>query len=65
LLVLVFRSSGHLAAAYGIAVTGTMFITTCMLAVLTFSGMEMAAVACGAGHRRVPAWSTGSISRRT
>jgi KUP system potassium uptake protein len=37
LLVLGFRSSGHLAAAYGIAVTGTMFITTCMLAVLTFA----------------------------
>ena len=29
-----FRESTNLAAAYGIAVTGTMFITTCMLAVL-------------------------------
>ncbi|WP_174274820.1 potassium transporter Kup [Sphingomonas bacterium] len=29
-----FRSSSNLAAAYGIAVTGTMFITTCMVAVL-------------------------------
>src|SRR5207302_182593 len=37
MLVLGFRSSGHLAAAYGIAVTGTMFITTMMLAVLTFA----------------------------
>ncbi len=36
-LVIGFRSSGNLAAAYGIAVTGTMFITACMLAVLTFS----------------------------
>lgn len=34
LLVLMFRQSTSLAAAYGIAVTGTMFITTCMLAVL-------------------------------
>ena len=34
LLVLLFRSSSDLAAAYGIAVTGTMFITTCMFAVL-------------------------------
>ncbi|WP_419825324.1 potassium transporter Kup [Sphingomonas sp.] len=33
-LVLVFRKSDNLASAYGIAVTGTMFITTCMLAVL-------------------------------
>ena len=34
LLVLMFGESSNLAAAYGIAVTGTMFITTCMLAVL-------------------------------
>ncbi|UZK66480.1 potassium transporter Kup [Sphingomonas sp. M1-B02] len=33
-LVLTFKESSNLAAAYGIAVTGTMFITTCMLAVL-------------------------------
>lgn len=36
LLVLGFRQSTSLASAYGIAVTGTMFITTCMLAVLVF-----------------------------
>ena len=36
-LVLGFRNSGNLAAAYGIAVTGTMFITACMMGVLTFS----------------------------
>jgi len=36
-LVLAFRQSTRLASAYGIAVTGTMFITTCMLAVLMFS----------------------------
>jgi KUP system potassium uptake protein len=36
-LVLGFRESGRLASAYGIAVTGTMFITTCMLGVLLFS----------------------------
>jgi KUP system potassium uptake protein len=34
LLVLTFGESSNLAAAYGIAVTGTMFITTCMLLVL-------------------------------
>ena len=34
LLVLGFRQSSNLAAAYGIAVTGTMFITTVMLGVL-------------------------------
>ena len=37
LLVLGFGSSSNLAAAYGIAVTGTMLITACMLGVLTFS----------------------------
>ncbi|HEX7858231.1 MAG TPA: potassium transporter Kup [Sphingobium sp.] len=37
LLVLGFKNSGNLAAAYGIAVTGTMFITACMLGVLTFT----------------------------
>jgi KUP system potassium uptake protein len=36
LLVLGFRESTGLASAYGIAVTGTMFITTCMLGVLLF-----------------------------
>ena len=36
-LVLGFRSSGALAAAYGIAVTGTMLITALMLGVLTVS----------------------------
>ena len=37
LLVLMFRSSSNLAAAYGIAVTGAMFIDTCLLAVVLFS----------------------------
>ena len=37
LLVLGFRSSNNLASAYGIAVTGTMFITACMLGILTFA----------------------------
>ncbi|HET9630566.1 MAG TPA: potassium transporter Kup [Novosphingobium sp.] len=37
LLVMGFRSSSNLAAAYGIAVTGTMFITACMLGVLSFA----------------------------
>jgi KUP system potassium uptake protein len=36
LLVLGFRESGKLASAYGIAVTGTMLITTIMLGVLIF-----------------------------
>src|SRR5205085_726 len=35
-LVLGFRESGKLASAYGIAVTGTMLITTMMLGVLLF-----------------------------
>ena len=36
-LVLGFRESGRLASAFGIAVTGTMLITTMMLAVLVFT----------------------------
>jgi KUP system potassium uptake protein len=36
LLVVGFRESGRLASAYGIAVTGTMLITTMMLSVLVF-----------------------------
>ena len=37
LLVLGFGTSSDLAAAYGIAVTGTMLITACMLGILAFS----------------------------
>ncbi|MFN3725787.1 MAG: potassium transporter Kup [Allosphingosinicella sp.] len=37
LLVLFFRNSSNLAAAYGIAVTGAMFIDTCLLSVVLFS----------------------------
>jgi KUP system potassium uptake protein len=36
LLVLGFGESTRLASAYGISVTGTMFITTCMMAVVLF-----------------------------
>ena len=36
-LVLVFRNSSNLSAAYGIAVTGAMFIDTCLLAVVLFA----------------------------
>jgi KUP system potassium uptake protein len=35
-LVLTFGQSSNLAAAYGIAVTGTMLITTCMISILIF-----------------------------
>ncbi len=37
LLVLFFRNSSNLAAAYGIAVTGAMFIDSCLLTVVLFS----------------------------
>jgi KUP system potassium uptake protein len=36
-LVVVFKNSSNLTAAYGIAVTGAMFIDTCLLAVVLFS----------------------------
>jgi KUP system potassium uptake protein len=37
ILVLFFGSSSNLAAAYGIAVTGAMFIDTCLMSVVLFS----------------------------
>ncbi len=37
LLVIFFGTSSNLSAAYGIAVTGAMFIDTCLLAVVLFS----------------------------
>jgi KUP system potassium uptake protein len=37
MLVLGFETSSNLAAAYGISVTGTMFISTCMLGILIVS----------------------------
>ena len=49
LLVLAFRSSSHLAAAYGIAVTGTMAIDTILAAVVAatlWSWGRFAAIAC-------------------
>ncbi len=46
-ITLGFRSSNNLAAAYGIAVTGTMFITACMLGILTFSVWKWPPVVAG------------------
>jgi KUP system potassium uptake protein len=37
MLVLTFKSSGNLASAYGIAVTGTMVITSLMVGILVFT----------------------------
>ena len=48
LLVLGFKESSNLASAYGIAVTGTMFITTCMLAVILFKVWRWNRIAAGA-----------------
>ncbi|MEE4451059.1 potassium transporter Kup [Novosphingobium resinovorum] len=47
LLVVTFHSSSNLAAAYGIAVTGTMVITACMMGVLTFSVWRWNPIAAG------------------
>ncbi len=43
LLVLTFQSSSNLASAYGIAVTGAMFIDTCLLAICDDRAVEMEA----------------------
>jgi KUP system potassium uptake protein len=47
IITLGFRSSGNLAAAYGIAVTGTMFITACMFGVLAFAVWKWPPVVAG------------------
>jgi KUP system potassium uptake protein len=48
LLVLGFRESSRLASAYGIAVTGTMLITTVMLGVLVFQVWRWNRIVAGA-----------------
>ncbi|TPG43527.1 potassium transporter Kup [Sphingomonas koreensis] len=48
LLAIGFGSSSNLAAAYGIAVTGTMLITACMLGVLTFAVWKWPPLVAGA-----------------
>ena len=65
LLILGFRNSSNLAAAYGIAVTGTMFITAVMLAVLELRVWKWPLWLVGDGNRHLPRPSTGSISHRT
>jgi KUP system potassium uptake protein len=47
-LVLGFKESTKLASAYGIAVTGTMFITTCMLSVVLFKVWRWNPILAGA-----------------
>ncbi len=64
LLVLGFRSSSNLAAAYGIAVTGTMFITACMLGVLTFAVWKWHPLVAGL-LTGTSWWSMASTSRPT
>ena len=64
LLVLSFRSSSNLAAAYGIAVTGAMLIDGCLIAVVLFSLWKWTA---GSPSRcwRSSSSSTWPISART
>jgi KUP system potassium uptake protein len=47
LLVLFFRSSSNLAAAYGIAVTGAMLIDTCLVSVVLFQLWKWNKLAAG------------------
>lgn len=46
ILVLGFRSSGNLASAYGLAVTGTMFVTTILVMVVARSHWRWSWVLC-------------------
>ena len=48
MLVLGFGESTRLASAYGISVTGTMFITTCMMAVVLFRVWKWNPILAGA-----------------
>jgi len=47
LLVLFFRTSSNLAAAYGIAVSGAMLIDTCLIAVVLFTLWKWNKIAAG------------------
>ncbi len=53
-LVMFFKSSTNLAAAYGIAVTGTMLVTTILVFCPRGARLEMAVVARHPGVRRLP-----------
>ena len=65
LLVLTFRSSSNLAAAYGIAVTGAMLIDGVLIAVVLFSLWKWNRVEGGAAAGRSSSPSTCSISAPT
>ena len=53
-LVLGFQSSDNLGAAYGIAVTGTMSLTTVLAFVYMVGGRRLEPLGGGAGLRRFP-----------
>ena len=53
-LVLSFKSSTNLAAAYGIAVTGTMLVTTILVFALAVRGWKWPLAARHPGVRRLP-----------
>ena len=64
-LVVGFRESGRLASAYGIAVTGTMLITTMMLGVLVFQVWKLEPAARDGDDRHLPGRRRHLSSPRT
>jgi K+ transporter len=64
-LVLSFKSSTNLAAAYGIAVTGTMLVTTVLVFVLARARLEVGLGAVDSGCSAASSWSTPRCSRPT
>ena len=64
-LVLAFKSSSNLAAAYGIAVTGTMLMTTMLVFALAVRALEMELAAGGRRCSAASCWSTSRCSRPT
>jgi KUP system potassium uptake protein len=63
LLVLTFQTSSNLTAAYGIAVTGAMFIDTCLLAVVLFTLWKWNRLGWRSRCSRSSSSSTSPISR--
>ncbi len=65
MLVFLFRSSDNLANAYGIAVTGTMVVTTALAFFVVYKLVALAALGRDSLHRLLPYASTSPSSPQT
>ncbi len=61
ILVFSFRTSSALASAYGIAVTGTMVVTTCLAFIVVWKAWQLAPRSGAAVHCSLPARGRGLL----